>query len=1809
MTRHSKNQKPIEQTQTDSSITEDKNNDLCPIRSSIELTDDNQRHAETICFPVVGIGASAGGLNAFRHFFQAMPANSGIAFVIVQHLYPKHESMMTELLNKYTAMPVVQIEDNMLLESNKVFMIPPDKYLFIKNGRLQLIEPIVRHGMRMPIDFFFRSMAEELKEQAICIILSGTGTDGTLGLRAIKGEGGIALAQEPASAQHTDMPKNAIATGLIDFVLPAEEMPKALLGYLNHSRVWYLHNKALSSETKSDDLQSILSLIHTQTNHDFRCYKKGTLARRIQRRMNLCQTNSYADYFKRLCEDAVEVKSLLRDLLIGVTAFFRDTDAWRELEEQVLIKLLEQKDSSEPIRVWVPGCCTGEEAYSIAILITEIQHKLNKRFTLQIFASDIDEAALDVARAGIYSESIASDVTQERLQQFFIHEEDHYIICKEIRECIVFTQQNFIGDPPFSKLDLICCRNLLIYLEATIQKRIMSLLHFALNEGGYLFLGPSESISQQDNLFESISKKWRIFRRLGTTQNYSVDFPLIQTDKGRQPRNITSLATEPPTRSMTALAHEILLREYAPAAIIVNRKGEALYYYGPVSRYLKVVEGEPTRNITEMVRSGLNLKLRNALHRSIRETAVIKATCQNHDESNALVNITIRPINSATAEGLLLITFEDVKEHLLEAPVFSESISDEIRQLEIELNSTREDLQSTIEQLETSNEELKASNEEVMSMNEELQSTNEELETSKEELHSLNEEMTTVNNQLQDKVQELEDSHNDMVNLFNSTNVATLFLDKQLQIRRFTPTVTRLFRLIPIDVGRHLKDIALRFQNHGLLDKINDVLKNLQPVEQSVISEEGDYFICRILPYRTLDDHIDGVILTFYDVTALRKADFALRTSEGQLKLFIEHAPVALAMFDNNMCYLSASHRWMTDYHLNGQTVTGLSHYDIFPEIPERWREYHRRSLNGEVLREEEDPFERMDGTVQWLRWEIRPWYMEDKVGGIIMVTEDITERKNMDIQLRESDNRFRSFMDNSPAIAWIKDEAGKIIYISGTYEKRFGMQLSKIVGKTDFEIWPPEIAAELRKNDLSVLNTGQTIEVIEQKYGIGDAVYYWDNFKFLLQDDNGRRYVGGIGVDITEKRHIELQLAESLQKIENERDILQSVMNGSKNSHLVYLDTRFNFVRVNNAYAKTCGYRPEDMIGKNYFHLYPSVENAAIFAHVLHTGEAFEAHDKAFTFPNQPERGITYWDWTLAPVQDSSGKMEGLVLALHETTERKLAEEKLYLAARVFDKAGEGIIVTDSNQHIVTVNEAFTHITGYQLEEVIGKTPTFLSSGRHTNAFYAEMWQSINVNGWWQGEIWNHRKNGEIYPEWLTINAVYDANNQLLNYVGIFSDISLVKESQKRIEFLATHDELTGLPNRALFYDHVNHAIEYAKRHDKTFALLFIDLDDFKVINDSLGHDAGDFLLQEIGLRIQNTLRSEDTIARFGGDEFVMIIEDANQQIADITAKRISETIAHPLNLSIKTAYITASIGISLFPHDGMDVDTLLKHADNAMYRAKDFGKATHHFFTGDLEHAADERFQFTNGLRNAIERNELFLVYQPKIDIKTGKLVGLEALLRWQHPDLGLVSPAKFIPIAERNGLIDLIGEWVIHAAFQQLAIWQVAQHDVPRVAINISAQQFRRTHLPTLIGNLLTHYQLRPEQIIIELTESALMSDPDFAMHILTELKIQGIAISIDDFGTGYSSLAYLRRYKLDELKIDKTFIDEIDSNSDDRAIAHTIITMAQTLGLSVVAEGIETNAQLNVLRNLGCQTGQGYLFAKPLHPDEFITQFMQ
>ena len=891
-------------------------------------------------FPVVGLGASAGGLDACRRLLAVLPAGTGMAFILIQHLDPTHASMMVDLLAGHTPLKVQQAADGMPIAREHVYLIPPGAYLSIGGGALRLSEPRERHGARLPFDFFLRSLAEELGERAVCVILSGTGSDGSLGLKAVKEQGGLVVAQDPDEAEYDGMPRSAISTGAVDLVLPVAKIPEIL--------VKYGRQRGLNGERKGrapdDDppnrLAEIVDLVRSKTAQDFALYKPGTLLRRIERRMALAGVDDSGRYLDMLRQNSSELELLAKDLLINVTSFFRDPKAFELLAEEVIPDLVRRHPEDRLLRIWVAGCSTGEETYSLAILFIEAITAAKRNIKLQVFASDVDADAVALAREGRYPESIAADVPPLRLARFFTQEEHGYRVVPDLRAVVVFTAQDVLTDPPFSRLDLISCRNLLIYLRPEAQERVLLLFHFALSEGGILMLGDSETVGGLDNRFEPISKTQRIYRQIGRSRPGEVDFPIGSGGGARAiwPGGTHSAAV----RGISArdLTQRLLLERYAPASVLINRKHECLYYSGPTDRYLQVAEGEPGRDLPAMAREGLRNKLRAAIQQASREYAHATATGvqTSFGGSTLTVRIAVDPVRR-DGEELLLVSFfdEPAREQRPDRPAEPADDLPKVAELERELDATRKELQTAIQDLEIANEEQKAINQEAMSANEEFQSTNEELMTSREELQSLNEELTALNSQLQETLERQQSMANDLQNILDSSGVATLFLDSALNIRFFTPAAKSLFRVIATDIGRPLADLTPLAADRDLLADARAVLASLTPLGREIEAEGGAWYVRRILPYRTQDNRVDGVVITFADISEIKAAEREIRAARAYSDSIIDTIRQPQVVLNAELQVVSANRSFYRTFALAREETVGRVLQlaaDGHPEIP-----------------------------------------------------------------------------------------------------------------------------------------------------------------------------------------------------------------------------------------------------------------------------------------------------------------------------------------------------------------------------------------------------------------------------------------------------------------------------------------------------------------------------------------------------------------------------------------------------------------------------------------------------------------------------------------------------------------------------------------------------------------------------------------------------------------------------------------------------------------------------------------------------------
>ena len=941
--------------------------------------EESVKSAEQRRLMVVGIGASAGGLHALQQFFATVPENSGLAYVVVTHLPSDRESHLADLLQPHSPIPVTQVSDNVALEPNRVYVIPPDRNLSAVDSHLRLTPLEKSRVTRAPVDHFFRTMAESLDGHAVAVVLTGTGSDGAQGIRRVRERGGFVIVQDPSDAEFDGMPRSAIDSGAVDIVLPLAEIPQRILeldGTRPSVRVPGEPERAPEGDT--DTVPRILTQVRIRTGHDFSRYKRSTIERRVERRMQLNRVEQPSDYLEVLRTSPQETAALADDLLINVTAFFRDRPVFEELERSVIPALFEGKGPENRVRAWSVGCATGEEAYSLGMLLLEEESRREHPPQIQIFASDLHEQSLRHAREGLYPETIAAEVSPERLGRFFQRENGGYRVRKELRERVVFAPHNLLRDPPFSHLDLIACRNVLIYLQPDVQNEVQELFHYALHGEGYLLLGTAEMVDRPD-LFRVESKEHRLYRRRNVARAdvRLPTLPLAATPVVRGAQH----SVVPPIESATSYGalHQRLVERFAPPSLVVDAEHNVLHLSEHAGRYLQVPGGRPSTNVFKLVRDELRTELRAALLLARERRTTFCSKPIPLKVQGALHNVVLRVSPAATpeAQGLALVIFDEsgeaaaAGENAVTAPGLDPAA---VRELEAELEMTRSRLQTIVEEFESSQEEMRASNEELQSANEELRSTMEELETGREELQSINEELQTLNQENRHKVEELSQLSSDLQNLLKVTDIATLFLDRALRINRFTPRVGELFNIRMSDRGRPLADLTHRLGYRGLLEDAQQVLESLIPAEREVETEDERWYMIRILPYRTVEDRIEGVVITFVNITALKKTEAALRASEVRFRAVADLVPDLLweSGSDGSTPWFNA--RW---YEYTGQTREEAAEWGwveaIHPDDRARSVENYRRGLERGHAVMQECRIRSADRAYRWFLMRIEP--------------------------------------------------------------------------------------------------------------------------------------------------------------------------------------------------------------------------------------------------------------------------------------------------------------------------------------------------------------------------------------------------------------------------------------------------------------------------------------------------------------------------------------------------------------------------------------------------------------------------------------------------------------------------------------------------------------------------------------------------------------------------------------------------------------------------------------------------------------------
>jgi PAS domain S-box-containing protein len=1358
-------------------------------------------------FLIVGIGASAGGIQALLEFFGNVPQDSNMAYVVILHLSPDHDSHLAEVLQRETTIPVAQVTEKTIISPDHIYVVPPDRHLTMEDGFITVSPNLHMEERRAPVDIFFRTLADQHGPRAISVILSGTGANGSMGLKRIKERGGATYVQNPREAEFNEMPRNAIATELVDEVLNVADIPPRIVAYRDGlGAVEIIEETEKRPELQQQALREIFTQLRIRTGHDFSNYKRPTLLRRIERRINVHNLPDLPSYTAFLQEYPDETHALLKDLLISVTNFFRDSKAFNSLEHEVMPIIFAGKTSADQVRIWVAGCATGEEAYSMAMLCAEQVLGTLDAPKVQIFATDIDESAIATAREGLYTLNDAADVSPDRLRRFFTRDGDGYRVRREIREMILFAQHNFLKDPPFSKLDLVTCRNVLIYLNGTAQERVIETFHFALRPKRFLFLGTSESVDAASDLYAIYNRDHHIFQtREVTPRSYPVpdsvpQFLLSKTELSQKPDERENRSQ----RISFGELHQRMLEQYAPPSVVINEEYEIVHMTERAGKYFEFAGGEPTQNLLKLIRPEIRLELRAALYQSVQnKTAVearnIKVAINGQQQS---LDVHVRPVleEGDTARGFILVVFKPAQETSHEsATVMVASDEPVARQLEEELIGLKTQLRNSIEQHEYQAEELKASNEELQAMNEELRSAAEELETSKEELQSINEELRTVNQELKVKIDETSVTSNNLQNLINSANVGTIFLDRSFAIRLFTPAILDIFNLKSGDYGRPITDITNKLHYDGLLHDAETVLEKLTIVEREVTTTDNRFFMMRLLPYRTSEDRINGVVITFFDITGRRQSEEALRQSEERMRLLIESAKdYAIFALDTE--------RHIVIWNTGAEMMMGYSEAEITGKLGDVIFTPEDREKHGpenEVLKAEKEGRAenerwhlRKDGRRFWGSGSVSPLHDEEgKVIGFVKIMRDLTEQRQMQealrhseenyrvqleqevevrtVELKNSRERYSTLVGNTPDVITRWNSDLKLVFANKAFEIKTGVSAELVLGKTNSEIGlPDEFVLPYLESLRKAFETGETVEHFYSSPATEGETYFYSRLTPEKNVTGKVETVLAIARDITEIKKAEIALKES-------RDLLQSILDNSfiamsvlkavrdTSGKIIDFEIRLTNHELNQETGRT------DLVGKLYAQEYPGIKSTGLFDAMLRVMDTGKAEGLEYFYPFE---NFNKWYSCMFVKMD-----DGLVATNLDISERKQAEEHVR-------KSEERLrmFVSASSDLIYQMSADWTQMYVLQSKNFLTKTegPSNKWMNHYIPASERKKVQSAIQQAISQKQVLEleHRillRDGNI--GWANSRAVPLLNEQgeILEWFGIASDITARKISE----------------------------------------------------------------------------------------------------------------------------------------------------------------------------------------------------------------------------------------------------------------------------------------------------------------------------------------------------------------------------------------------------------------------------------------------
>nr|WP_189404241.1 chemotaxis protein CheB [Alteromonas halophila] len=1473
---------------------------------------------------VVGLGSSAGGIEALINLVSALPDDLNASIVVAQHLSPTHKSQMTDILSRETDYNVEEISNNIRVRKSTIYVGPPGYHIVYKEGKLLLDKHPEEVAPKPSVNILFESMADELGDHAIGVVLSGTGNDGSRGLKAIKSVGGFALVQDPGSCKYDGMPRSALETVEVDRILDAEDVGQEVANITqNIARSLF----PPSDEARNELMQALYSKIREATKIDFSFYKQSTLLRRVNRRLIATQKTSLSDYLSHLENNQDEVLALSKELLISVTDFFRDSHAFKAIKLYVS-EIVEKKNTGESVRLWVAGCATGEEAYSLALLFLEEIENQQKDLSLQVFATDIDDQALAVARKGAYSPHAVNSLDSRYIEKYFQFVNDAYVPKKRLRDVITFSRQDITRDPPFLHLDMVSFRNVLIYFNSDLQQRVLSLFRYSLLNDGILFLGKSESIGLKEDLFVAMDRRSRIFKVSENSKRPAIPKMLKNNISAPRSKDVVS-------NSYERIFTRAVLDQYGPA-LLINKSFTILHSHGTLHPFINFPSGVPDFNLSKLITPEFSAELISSMNKAKRSAQITKGRVRRleSDKSKRWVLIIV-PIEEKDPEHFL-INFRPATD---DRPVEEKEVTTkETEEADVaELIAAREQLQTLTEEMAASAEEMQALNEEVQAANEELQANNEELEATNEELQATNEELISVNEESMRKSSELAAINSELESVYNTLDFPILVFDTDRRLNRTNEAANRRYHLNTGSFGQAMHELNL-----------------------------PEYF-------EDIEQRITGTLRTG------NKANIIIKPSVKET-------------------------------------------YNIF----------------------------------------VTPIFNNrERITGAILVIIDNSELVLAHERIEKSQEQLLSIMNNSLALIALKDNAGRYEFVNTRFEERFGVNAQDVIGRTDAQVFDKHIASLFRERDLDTMRSLAPLETVDE-----------------LEIDSGK---------VT----------------------LESV--------------RF-------------------------------------------------------------------------PIFDAEGTIKSICTQATDVTKSRHANEQLRLAGKLFDKASDAILVTDSDCNILTGNDAFTELTGYEVSELIGKPPSSLKSDDHSKAFFDEMNDNLQASGFWQGEVINLCKNGEKKRLWLTMSAVRHGDDKPVNYIATYSDVDEIKSVQRKIEFLATHDELTRLPNRTALLERLELMVSNARRADTLCAVLFIDLDNFKDINDTFGHTIGDQLLKQVARRIRDNLRDVDLLARLGGDEFVALVSATAIAEIDDVASRISSAVSTAFEVNEHALQVSASIGISVYPQDGDDSQTLLKHADDAMYTAKDAGKSQYQYFTDDMREQARAKHATQQMLKKALDNDSFELEFEAKVDIPSNAIVGAVAHLKYDGACIRGEEVRRLLDAAERSDVIASLDLHTVELVIRAMLDWQKQGVALPLITVVVSDRQWHKTDFASSVANLIDAHKVPAEKLVFEISETCLAEVDETVQQEVMQLHKMGVGVSVSEFGGASFALQNMIHSGITEIKLPAQLVQKLTQQSSDEARFITaIISFAKAMALKVVAPGVTSEEQLDALKQMGCELAEGTYFA--------------